>query len=242
FILYQVSANYSASYFFGKNVWLTGSASQNLLNNYDKFRYDAPSNLPRVRTDLRKYTRTSDLTIPNLQLNLSRRLSRDVYAIAYAGYLEWMYAGAGSEVLYRPMDQPWAISANINWVKQRDFNQGFGLRDYSTTTGHATLYYAFGNQQRVIASLSAGRYLAGDYGATANVAAEFGEGSFDKGIYFSIPFDTLLPRSTPARATLTWNPLIRDGGAMLARKYPLYNLTGERDERFFYENIQGIAD
>ena len=134
-----------------------------------------------------------------------------------------MYAGAGSEVLYRPMDQPWAISANINWVKQRDFNQRFGLRDYSTTTGHATLYYAFGDQQRVIASLSAGRYLAGDYGATANVArvfrngvtmgayatktnvssAEFGEGSFDKGIYFSIPFDTLLPRSTPARATLT---------------------------------------
>lgn len=262
FILYQVAANYSASYFFGKNVWLTGSASQNLLNNYDKFKYDAPSNLPRVRTDVRKYTRTSDFTIPNLQLNLSRRLSRDVYAIAYAGYLEWMYAGAGSEVLYRPMDQPWAISANINWVKQRDFNQRFGLRNYSTTTGHATLYYAFGDQQRVIASLSAGRYLAGDYGATANVArifrngvtmgayatktnvssAEFGEGSFDKGIYFSIPFDTLLPRSTPARATLTWNPLIRDGGAMLARKYPLYNLTGERDERFFYENIQGIAD
>ena len=87
FILYQVSANYSASYFFGKNVWLTGSASQNLLNNYDKFKYDAPSNLPRVRTDVRKYTRTSDFTIPNLQLNLSRRLSRDVYAIAYAGYL-----------------------------------------------------------------------------------------------------------------------------------------------------------
>ncbi|MEN5393760.1 YjbH domain-containing protein [Stenotrophomonas sp. TWI377] len=262
FILYQVAANYSASYFFRPDVWLTGTTSVDLFNNYDKFKYNAPSRLPRVRTDLRRYMIDNDITLPNLQLTAARRLGRDTYGLAYAGYLEWMYAGVGGELLYRPMDQPWAVGANVNWVKQRDFDQHFGLRDYSITTGHATLYYTFDARERIVGSLSLGRYLAGDYGATVNIARafdngvtmgayatktdvsarDFGEGSFDKGIYFSIPFDIVLPRSTRGRGTINWNPLIRDGGAMLSRKYSLYNATGERDERYFYDNLESIGD
>lgn len=262
FVLYQIAANYSASYFFTPSLWITGTASQNLVNNYDKFRYDAPSRLQRVRTDLRRYMTTSDTTIPNLQITASAKLGRDTYGVVYGGYLEWMYAGVGGELLYRPIGQAWAVGANLNWVKQRDFNQHFGLRDYSVATGHATLYYSLDRDERVIASLSAGRYLAGDYGATVNIARsfpngmtmgayvtktnvssrDFGEGSFDKGIYLSIPFDNVLPRSTTARATINWNPLIRDGGAMLARKYSLYAVTSERDERAFYENLSEISE
>jgi len=262
FILYQIAANYSASYFFRPDVWLTGTTSVDLFNNYDKFKYNAPSRLPRVRTDLRRYMIDNDITLPNLQLTAARRLGRDTYGLAYAGYLEWMYAGVGGELLYRPMDQPWAVGANVNWVKQRDFDQHFGLRDYSITTGHATLYYTFDARERIVGSLSLGRYLAGDYGATVNIARafdngvtmgayatktdvsarDFGEGSFDKGIYFSIPFDIILPRSTRGRGTINWNPLIRDGGAMLSRKYSLYNVTGERDERYFYDNLESIGD
>lgn len=262
FILYQVAANYSASYFFRPNIWLTGTASVDLFNNYDKFKYDAPSRLPRVRTDLRQYMTTSDVVLPNLQFNTAGRLGSDTYGLAYAGYLEWMYAGVGGEVLYRPMGESWAIGGNLNWVKQRDYDQHFGLRDYSVTTGHATFYYSFGAKERIVGSLSLGRYLAGDYGATLNIArafdngvtmgayatktdvsaADFGEGSFDKGIYFSIPFDIILPRSTRGRANINWNPLIRDGGAMLSRKYSLYSATGERDERSFYDNLESIGD
>ncbi len=262
FILYQVAANYSGSAFFRPDMWLTGTVSANLLNNYDKFKYNAPSRLPRVRTDLRQYTVTSDFTMPNLQFNAARRLGRDTYGIAYAGYLEWMYAGVGGEVLYRPVGEPWAVGANLNWVKQRDYDQHFGLRDYSVITGHVSLYYSFDARERIVGTLSMGRYLAGDYGATLNIARvfdngvtmgayatktdvsarDFGEGSFDKGIYFSIPMDNILPRSTRGRANINWNPLIRDGGAMLSRKYPLYGITGERDERFFYDNLKSIED
>ncbi|WP_295556736.1 YjbH domain-containing protein [uncultured Stenotrophomonas sp.] len=262
FILYQVSANASGSVFFRPNVWLTGSLSANVINNYDKFRYDAPSNVPRVRTDIRRYLNTSDLTMPNLQFNIAGRLGKDLYGIAYAGYLEWMYAGVGGELLYRPMGESWAVGANLNHLRQRDFNQHFGLRDYRITTGHATIYYSFDAQERVVGSLSVGRYLAGDYGATINVARvfdngmsmgayvtktdmsarDFGEGSFDKGIYFSIPFDSILPRSTRGSATINWAPLIRDGGAMMGRKYSLYSITGEREDRLFYDNIRSIAD
>lgn len=262
FILYQINANYSASAFFTKNTWLTGTASANLHNNYHKFKYNAPSRLPRVRTDIRQFTTTSDFTLPNLQLTHTRRLGRDLYGMAYAGYLEWMYAGVGGEVLWRPMGQSWALGANLNRVRQRDYDQHFGLRDYQVTTGHATLYYSFDARERIVGTLSVGRYLAGDDGATLNVARvfdngvtmgayatktnvssrDFGEGSFDKGIYFSIPFDNVLPRSTRGAAVINWNPLIRDGGAMLSRKYGLYGLTGERDERYFYDHIGTVAD
>lgn len=261
FILYQVAANYTASIFFTPNVWLTGTVRGDLMNNYDKFKYNAPSRLPRVRTDLRRYMVDSDITVPNLQLTAASRLGNDIYGMVYAGYLEWMYAGVGGELLYRPLGEAWAVGANLNWVRQRDYDQLSGLRDYSITTGHASLYYAFDHEQRVVGSVSAGRYLAGDYGATVNIARsfkngvtmgayatktnvsarDFGEGSFDKGIYFSIPFDTILPRSTRASSTIVWNPLIRDGGAMLGRKYALYGITSERDATLFYNNLEQIS-
>lgn len=260
FILYQLAANYSASYAFTRRLWLGGTVSANLLNNYDKFRYDAPSRMQRVRTDMRRYLTESDLTLPNLQLTGVHQFSRDVYGMAYAGLLEYMYGGVGGELLYRPFGERWALGVEANWVKQRGFRQDFDFRDYDVATGHATFYYQWGEDPRVQASASVGRYLAGDLGATFNLARvfgngvtmgayvtktnvssrEFGEGGFDKGIYFSVPFDLLLPRSTRMRATVLWNPLTRDGGARLNRAFSLYDMTNGRDRSFFYENIDRI--
>jgi hypothetical protein len=70
----------------------------------------------------------------------------------------------------------------------------------------------------------------GAYFTRTNVSAEqFGEGSFDKGIYVSIPFDAFFTKFSNDTATILWNPLIRDGGAKLNRMYPLFNITGMRD-------------
>ena len=101
------------------------------------------------------------------------------------------------------------------------------------------------------ANLSVGRYLAKDIGATVDLSrvfdngvkfgafftktnvssATFGEGSFDKGVYLSVPFDAFLTRSSSTRATAIWKPLTRDGGAKLNRSVQLYDLTRARDER-----------
>lgn len=260
FILYQLTANASASWSFSRSTWLAGVVAIDLDNNFYKFQYDAPSNLPRVRTDMRQYVTTSDVTIPNLQLTTTHALGRDLYGMAYAGLLESMFAGVGGELLYRPVGERWALGVNANWVKQRDYDQRFSFRDYKVATGHATLYYDFGQEHRVHVATSAGRYLAGDWGVTLDVSrvfnngvamgawatktnvssAEFGEGSFDKGIYVSVPVDLLLRRSTRQRADLLWQPLVRDGGARLARRYSLYQMTGERDQHFFFRNIEYI--
>jgi membrane-associated phospholipid phosphatase len=122
--------------------------------------------------------------------------------------------------------------------------------EYRVATGHGTLYWDTGwNQIQV--NLSAGRYLAGDMGATIEVfrefdngvragawatktnvsSTQFGEGSFDKGFYLSVPFDAILTRSSGTLGHFVWRPLTRDGGAKLDRQIALYDLTRQRDDR-----------
>ncbi|WP_243047937.1 YjbH domain-containing protein [Dyella sp. RRB7] len=257
FLLYQIAATYNIDYHFTPNLWWSGVASVDLIDNYEKFKYDAPSRLPRVRTDVRRYITRSDLTLPIFQLTGTRQLGNDLYGLAYAGMLESMFGGMGGEVLYRPFGERWAIGTDVNWVRQRGYDQDFSFRGYHVVTGHVTGYFDLGYKDVTVA-LSAGRFLAGDWGATLDVSREFrngvrmgayatrtnvsaqqfGEGSFDKGIYVSIPFDLMLPRSTISRATFVWDPLIRDGGARLSRRYSLYSLTSDRD----FDNFSGNLD
>ena len=260
FLLYQISAYAEGQYRFTPGTWASGGISANLLNNYDKFKYDSASNLPRVRTDLRQYATTSDITMPALQLNKAKRLDQDLYGMVYGGYLETMYAGVGGELLYRPMGERWSIGADLNYVRQREFDQGFGLRDYRTVTGHITSYTKLPFD--LDAAVSVGRYLARDWGTTIDISREFtngvkfggwvtrttaskeeyGEGSFDKGIYISIPFDEMMSVSTMSRANIAWAPLTRDGGAMLHRQYSLHTMTDGRNRDAFYENFEKITE
>jgi hypothetical protein len=150
-----------------------------------------------------------------------------------------MFAGVSGEVLWRPHDSPIAVGLDLNWVAQRAFDQGFGLRDYRVATGHLSLYadlpwwnlYAVGR---------AGRYLAGDWGGTLEIGrrfdsgievgafatltdvpfSRFGEGSFDKGIYVRIPLD-LFGAPARGRAEALIRPVQRDGGQRLAVDNPL---------------------
>lgn len=261
FFLYQFLARVNTEYRFRQNSWLHASVAGNLINNFDKFRYDAPSNLPRVRTNIREYLTSSDVAIENLQYTHTLKLERDLYAMAYIGLLESMFGGAGGELLYHPHNYSWALGVDANWVRQRGFRRDFSLRDYSTWTGHATGYLRTGYHD-VLVKGSVGRYLAGDYGATldlsrqfdngvtvgawatkTNVTAEqFGEGSFDKGIYFTFPFDAFFARSTNTLGTMVWNPLTRDGGARLGRYYQLYDLTQGANVGDFNRGFQDIGN
>ena len=250
FLLYQIGLQARLEHRFSDQTWLAGDFNLRVLDNYDKFTYTAPSNLPRVRTLQREFVTTSRLTMPLLQLTHVGDLGNGHYVSAYGGMLEFMYGGVGAEWLYRPWQGRLAWGVDVNHVRQRDFQQGFQFRDYRVSTGHASMYWDTGwNDVQV--KLSAGRYLAGDIGATLDLkrvfsngvalgawatktnvsAAQFGEGSFDKGIYVNLPFDVMLPRSTPGSGMIAWNPLTRDGGARLTRRFPLYDLTRQRDAR-----------
>ncbi|MGO1298829.1 MAG: YjbH domain-containing protein [Vibrio sp.] len=270
FYLYSVGIVGGASYHLGDHWLLSGSFYGNITDNYDKFNYDVPpdgTNVKRVRTLNREYF-SKTVRLDTLQVNYFDRLSTNVYGQAYAGYLESMYAGAGGELLYRPLGSNWALGVDANYVKQRDPDTYMGLykeeqhydsslgRTYrvqtGVATGHATLYWqpkfwdAFDN---TLVQISAGRYLAEDVGVTVDFskqfasgviagvfatktdmsAEEFGEGSFSKGFYVSIPLDIMTVTPSKNRTTISWLPLQRDGGQMLGRKYSLYGMTDSRD-------------
>jgi hypothetical protein len=251
FYIYQLSLKASAKYTL-TNAWdVSGKLGINIADSYDKFNFlidgqDTP--LPRVRTRIREYAVNQNVWLDNLQVNYTKQLANNLFASAYGGYLERMFGGVGGEVLYRPLNSDFAYGLDLNYVKQRDPYQDLGFDDYSVLTGHASLYYnadklmggAFGNST-VIARV--GRFLAKDEGiqleyqhefgsgviagafaAFTNVSDEdYGEGSFTKGFYLSIPFDLFFVRNTKTRGTLGWMPILRDGGQMLHRSRPLYS-------------------
>lgn len=226
--------------------FFSGTLGYNVVDNFDDFEYTAPTGLPRVRTHIGDYLRESDFGIYNLQYTRTARLSENWFAMGYFGLLEMMYGGVGGEVLYRPFNSSLAVGLDVNWVRQRDFDVMFGFRDYDTVTGHLTYYWQTGFKN-VLAKVSVGRYLAGDWGATLDLSRRFdsgisigawatitdagdayGEGSFDKGLYIRIPWDAFFTKSSNNYATATWDPLTRDGGARLNRAYSLYEMTNDR--------------
>jgi len=161
-------------------------------------------------------------------------LSRDIYFQAYAGILEEMYSGAGIDMLWRRPDSNIALGANINAVVQRDYDKMFGVRDFRTVTGHVSAFWVT-PFNHVDVALHAGRYLAGDIGATLEVQKRFangwsigafatltdvpfsvfGEGAFDKGLVFTIPFDLYSPKNTRGAYKTILRSINRDGGRML---------------------------
>jgi hypothetical protein len=248
--LYQFTLANDTRINFTNNTWLEGRLAYRLVDNFDKFQQRGSSALPPVRTNLREYAVTSDFTIPNLALKHMGQLANGHYYGVYGGLLESMFAGIGGEYLYRPFNSWYALGIDVNQVRQRAFEQDFDLLPYKANTGHATAYLNTGIQD-ILATVSVGQYLAGDKGITVDLsrefnngvrmgafatrtnvsAANFGEGSFDKGIYMTVPFSAFFTKSIPGNANFLWRPLTRDGGAKLIRGFSLYSETDVRNPK-----------
>jgi Exopolysaccharide biosynthesis protein YbjH/Capsule biosynthesis GfcC len=248
FLLYQMSAALRVGLTLPQDVKFRGMARYRLFSNYDRFREGSKEEgvgaLPRSRTYTREYLLSSRTTLTNMTLSKTARATDNIHWGVYTGYFEEMFAGVGAEALYRQPGSRWALGVDVNQVKQRDFAQDLSFRDYKTSTGHATGYWLT-PIEGVQASLSVGKYVAGDKGATirvtkafsngssmgfwatkTNVPPEvFGEGSFDKGIFWTIPFDAFLTSSSRSVAYFGWRPMTRDGGSKLIRPVNLFDET-----------------
>lgn len=254
--LYTVQLQLNARLWTDAHGFFSGSLGYDLFGNFEEYEYLAQSELPRVRTFIGEYLQQADLGIYSFQYTRTARLAEDWFAMGYVGLLEMMYGGVGAEVLYRPFNGSFALGLDVNWVRQREFDVLFEFRDYDTVTGHLTYYWETGFKD-IFAKLSLGRYLAGDWGTTIDLSRRFdsgvrvgawatftdageayGEGSFDKGLYVSIPWDVFFTESTRNRATLTWDPLTRDGGARLHRGFTLYDMTRDRDLGPYWPNFE----
>jgi hypothetical protein len=222
---------------------LFGTADLNLYSNFDT-RRQSDSLLPHVRSDFSKYFTEGKTGISSLGAAYEFRLAPTVFAKVRAGYLESMFAGGGGEILWRPENARWALGADIYQVWQRDFDRLFGLQHYHQTTGHVSLYYA-SPWYDLNFQLRAGQYLAGDRGVTFQItrrfstgveigafltktnvpSAQFGEGSFDKGIVIRIPLGWVAPIESQSEIAMDLRPVQRDGGQILTGDATLYEET-----------------
>ncbi len=231
-----------------------------IYNTFDEFANPSSSSIPKVRSDIQEYLSQGKNNIARLKLDYIWSPFRDTFARIDVGYLEEMFGGIGGEIYYRPFDTRFSTSFQIHKVRQREFKQRFGFRDYETTTGHLGLYYDFfGGIQ---AQLLVGKYLAGDKGATIDLSRrfqngftlgvfatktnlsseEFGEGSFDKGFYFSIPIDSFFTDFRQGDIAFGLHPLTKDGGAMLNHMNSLYSLYGDTNLRSVKRDWKTIND
>ena len=131
---------------------------------------------------------------------------------AHGGLLEYFFAGLEGNFIQ-------ASSIPVVRIRypsrpKRAYDMQFDLLDYNITVGHLSLYYDAGGLFDI--EINAGRYLAGDWGATTTISrkfasgwevggyatftdvpfATFGEGSFDKAIYVTLPLDWIISSQT----------------------------------------------
>lgn len=252
----QVLAALGGSVDLLPNLSFEGRGEFNIYNTFDVNR-TSDSLLPHVRSDVAEYYRFGSNGIANLDATYRTRVSRDVYFEVKGGYLESMFAGAGSQVLWRPENGRLSFGADLYYVWQRDFDRLFGVQRYHVLTGHVSAYYEAPWYDLNFA-VHAGRYLAGDYGATIEVTrrfstgievgafatftnvpfAKFGEGSFDKGIIVHIPLEWALPFYSQSSYDLLLRSLSRDGGQRLDNDDSLYHETRPDS----YGEVLGHAD
>lgn len=221
-------------------VIVSGSVTQRLAGNLKNYNRPSNSVLPRVRTE--DYLRSRrDAELEKLTLAWYSRPGKDLYGRVTLGYLERGFGGISTELLWKPVNSRLALGGELNYVKQRAFNSALGFGNYTVATGHLSAYYEM--PQGFVAQLDVGRYLAGDVGATLSIdrefangwrvgafatktnvsAAQFGEGSFDKGIRLTVPIGWLLGNSARPSYSTTIRPIQRDGGARLSVDGRLYD-------------------
>jgi hypothetical protein len=233
-----------------RGLTLTGALGKNVHHNFGDLDSLPVSNIQHVRTEIVNYLNKGENNLVALTLDYIFNPAESWYFKMSGGYFEEMFAGFGGEVLYRPYNSRWAAGIDIYKVYQREFEQRLGLQEdpllkYDTITGHATVYYEL-PLLNLFGGVSLGRYLAQDIGGTVEIsrrfdsgvmlgtwftitdlsAGEFGEGSFDKGIYITVPWDLFFPTSTGVHGTFPFRPLTRDGGQKLSVNKPLHGVTG----------------
>ncbi|MGN6147860.1 MAG: YjbH domain-containing protein, partial [Rhizomicrobium sp.] len=255
----QLYANAEGSVALTRNISFDSAVEYDVYNTILS-NVKSNSVLPHVRSDFAEYY-SHKVGISDLEATYFKKLSPEVYFYGRAGYLEDMFAGVGGEVYWQPPHQRWALGASLYGVQQRAFNRLFGLRDYRVITGHIAAYYDspfYGLNFEV----HAGRYLAGDYGATFQVTrrfesgveigayatltnvpfSKFGEGSFDKGIIIRIPVGAIAPLNTQSVARLDFSPITRDGGQRLYGEESLHDTLQRSSENELIPSWDSILE
>jgi membrane-associated phospholipid phosphatase len=243
---YEITAAANYDKRLAEGFYLNSALGLKISENVSGVTQASNSLLPHVRTDVAEYKRASRVKLYRMMLNKYVMPAEGWYARASAGIYEEMFRGVGGQVLYLPKDSRWAADLSVDVLQQRDFKGWLGSRDYRTVTAIGALHYRLPYSMTVTAR--AGRFLAKDVGVRGEFKRRFASGIEvgawytytngnditspgtpsapyrDKGIFVSIPFNSMLPSDSQATAGFAISPWTRDVGQMVASPGDLYEM------------------
>ena len=224
-----------------KNMFFNTNLKYSLADNFDDLYLPPVNTFPaQVRSDVKEYLnkiKDGGILIGRAQFDYHLTPVENHHIMMSAGIFEDMFSGAGMEYLYFRPNTNYSFGIDVFKVYKRDYSWRFGLLDYENTLATANFYYRNYGTIPFDLRFSAGEYLAGDVGFTLELSRsffngvqfgafatftdvtteQFGEGSFDKGIFFNIPiYGNII--------NYTWRPLTKDPGATLNRRHTLHSL------------------
>jgi hypothetical protein len=240
FFKYAILLENDSEYIFNDSLFISSNLKYSIRDNFGDLTIPPLNTYPaQVRSDVKSYLRNFDdrVIIGRAELNYFRTIKPNNHIMVTAGILEEMFSGIGLEYLYFNQKNNFAAGFELFNVYKRDYDLRFGHQDYSNTIGSVNFYYRNFRYVPFDSKISFGEYLAGDVGTTFEISRsfktglkfgvfasftdvtseEFGEGSFDKGIFFNIPIYQNF-------VSYTWRPLTKDPAARLNRQHNLYNM------------------
>ena len=250
------------AYRISNSTTINSSVKQPILTALDDIKRGPKSGLPSVRSDFMFYYRdiSTKPYIDSLTVDQYYKPLKNIYGQINFGYLEMMYAGVRAEAIWKDIKKPYGIGLDMASIRKRNTFGDFSILNESYSTFIGTVYYNLQSDWK--AQLNAGRYLAGDYGATfalsrtfnngweigayatlTNVKfSTFGEGSFDKGITLKAPLSWFTGKKSHAYRQTVIRPITGDGGARLnlgEDKFLYHNIT-KYDEKSFKDNWKRV--
>ncbi len=243
---YEVAAAANYDQRLREGLYFNSAFRLSLFENISGVTQESNSLLPHVRTDIAEYKRGGRFKLHKAMLNQYLQPAERVYARLSGGFYEEMYRGFGGQVLYLPKDSRWATDLTVDALQQRGFEGWLGKRDYKTVTALGAMHYRLPYDVTVTARV--GRFLARDTGARIEFKRRFQSGIeigawyahtngnditspgtptsayHDKGVFLSIPLNSMLPSDTQATAGFAISPWTRDVGQMVTSPGDLYEL------------------
>ncbi len=155
------------------------------INDIDRLN---PSQLPNVRTDVINYYQQKSITLDEAYMEKVWNWGKGWYTRIAIGLLEIEYAGAATEWLYYPVNSPWAVGMDFavlrkrtpdswgftNFVRKLDGYRPRWIR-FTPTQYFLNVYYDW-ECTALEFKVSAGKFLADDFGVRMEVSRYFPSG------------------------------------------------------------------
>lgn len=147
-----------------------------------------PSQLLNVRTDIIRYYQQKGITVDEAYLQKNWNLGKGLFSRISLGHFEEAFGGVGGELLYFPINSPWAVGIEGAILKKRSYRgvgftgkvrklNGFYVthKRFLGSQAFFNLYYDW-KDAGVDFKISAGKFLANDVGIRYELTRHFPSG------------------------------------------------------------------